>query len=249
MKKILVYVLLGLTTFYIISCKKDGVSNGLTGYKDTLGVCNAKYSNGRLSTISSGPGVNATWSFEYKPQYVKAFIDSFQIEYFLSSANLPLRITRTYNGGDISEMAFFYKNGSTILDSAVSVRSRQYIIKNEYTFTYDGENIKEMKNLNFYFDGRTSIDTFSYTYRNTPNVFRSTDPLLYIYINPQADERFHNQLSYFPKIFSASTFASFSDRDGLVRKESIMNYTTDAKGRITKEWYTGFGHPYEYYYD
>ena len=75
-----------------------------------------------------------------------------------------------------SEADFFYKPGTNVLDSVNGYYSNNSSCYIHFTFEYEGENIsKTIRNYG------ALTDTFSYAYDVTPNLFRNSDPLLYIY--------------------------------------------------------------------
>ncbi|MDQ3845639.1 MAG: hypothetical protein M3342_16760 [Bacteroidota bacterium] len=247
------YVLVVVASISALSCKKrehiNNSKNLLSGYKDSLSRYNVTYTNGRINTLLRN-GV-FYYSFEYKDNYVKASEQQAYIEYFLNNSGLPLRIIRKYGVSNVDETHFYYKTGTNILDSVVSNNSYDWLaIYDKYSFLYNGGNIEQVIKSSFYRNGTVSKDTFSYTYNPTPNIFRHTDPLLYIYVNPGfAMYYFQNLLFYFPKVFSAATFNTYSFPEGTRRRHGKLNYILNSKGKITKEWYDGWGHPYEYYYN
>ncbi|HVG13631.1 MAG TPA: hypothetical protein VM935_01685 [Chitinophagaceae bacterium] len=236
----------------LIGCKKESREPGLIlqGYKDSMDRFNATYTNGKINALSVFDD-KPMWKFQYKEKYVKASRDGINVEYFLNNANLPNKISRFYfatsNYPSFSnEILFYYKAGTNYLDSAVALSTSTWKEKVKYTFTYNGDNIAKATEQVFYKDGVETESVTSYTYESSPNIFRNTDPLLYVYINPIADLSYHNFLFYFPKIFSAHTFSTYSLHSGRVGK---LNYTLNDKGKITKEWYDQYGYGYEYFYE
>jgi len=240
--------LIAASIVIIVSCKKEQSKSKLTGYKDSMYKYQAYYTNGKISALQISDGYQKR--FEYKEDYVKVTDFPFTsfFEYFLNNSKLPTSIIQHYDQSHKGELNFFYKAGTIILDSAVwTVAGVPF--KEKYAFTYSGGNINEIRIDHFNSDGTVSKTNFSYTYYTSPNIFRSTDSLLYIYINPQADLNFHNLLFYFPKIFSAATFKTYSHFDGVKLNGGTLNYTTNSAGKITKEWYDGYGYGYDYYYN
>jgi hypothetical protein len=247
MNRIRFYLVAALIVI-IVSCKKEQSKSTLTGFKDSLSKYQAYYTDGKISVLQSSG--SSQWRFEYKGDYVKATEVPFSsfYEYFLNNSKLPIRIIQHYHQSNKGELNFFYKSGTIILDSAVwTVAWAPFKVK--YSFTYSGGNINEISIDNFNADGTVSKTNFSYTYYTTPNIFRSTDSLLYIFINPQADLNFHNQLFYFSKIFSAATFKTYSYFDGIKLNRGTLYYTTNSVGKVSKEWYDGYGYGYDYFYN
>jgi hypothetical protein len=233
----------------ISSCKKEQSKSTLTGYKDSMSKYEAFYTDGKITVLQSSDGSQRR--FEYKDDYVKVteFPYSSYYEYFLNNSKLPIRIIKHYDSTYKGELNFFYKAGTVILDSAVLTEAWALPIKTKYSFTYSGGNINQISIDYFNADGTVSKNNFSYTYYTAPNIFRSADSLLYIYVNPQADLSFHNILFYFPKIFSASTFKTYSYFDGIKQNGGTLNYTTNSLGKVTKESYNGYGYGYDYFYN
>jgi hypothetical protein len=244
------HIVLAVVITGMISCKKEGIVNGskgqLMGYKDSLWKFDALYTNGKINSLQDNH--NSIWSFEYAENYVKATGEQSYYEYFLNNSKfLPNRIMQHYGQSYKTEINFFYKGGTNVLDSVVSTNTWSSL-KTKYTFTYNVGNIEQVSAACLYPDGTVVKDSFSYTYNSTPNIFQRADPLLYIYVNPQTDLNFHNLLFYFPKVFSVATFNTFSYFQGYTRKEGKLNFETNQAGKITREWYTGYGYGYDYYY-
>lgn len=251
MKKIqLIHFVITLIAF--ASCKKEnGSTSVLKVYTDSMDVFNFTYTNGEANAIYNS-GLNKYLSFEHKQNYIKAIRSDMEVEYFLNSYKLPVRIVYTFKGGAspiIREANYYYKQGTKNLDSVTSNAGWDGAIKNKYLFVYNGENIEKVTIYSHYsYTTAVSESSLSYTYTSTPNVFRNSDPLLFIYTNPLASFSYHSLLFYFPKTFSASTFATGSHPNYPAEKTFKLHYSTNSDGKIIKEWYDGFAHPHEYGY-
>ena len=168
----------------------------------------------------------------------------------MNDSKLPMRMTRHETRSDStqynSEADFFYKPGTNVLDSVngyYSDTSSSYI---HFTFEYEGENIS--KTIRKY---GAFTDTFSYAYDVTPNLFRNSDPLLYIYsdlleLSPldYYDYPFYTMIFFFPKVFSTSTLNTFSYTSWGSIINGKLNYTLSNDNKILKEWYGGYGKEY-----
>jgi hypothetical protein len=232
-----------------LACKKEnGSASVLRSYTDSMGLFNFTYTNNMATTIFT-----SNWkkyiSFQHKENYIKAIGIDMETEYFLNSFKLPVRIVYSYDGSNTHEVNYYYKAGTKILDSVVSNVGYAGTIKDKYTFAYNGENIEKVIVTSYYsYTSAVSQSFLSYTYSSAPNVFRNSDPLLFIYTNPLGLFNYHSLLFYFPKTFSASTFATCSYPDYTGTKMVKLNYSTNSDGKIVKEWYEGFAHPHEYGY-
>jgi hypothetical protein len=205
------------------------------------------YSNGKISNMITSRGTKYV-SFEYKENYVKAIRDS-ETEYFLNSSKLPVRIV--YNGVNNRDVIFYYKSGTNILDSVINKLVPMGITKEKYTFVYNGENIEKVVIQSHYSNTTAVSESYiSYTYSSVPNIFRKSEPLLFIYNNPVGTFDYHSLLLYFPKTFSASTFSSFSHPDyGGRIKSGKLTYSLNRDGKILKESYEGAAHRHDYSYN
>jgi hypothetical protein len=248
MRKHLFFTITVASLFIITSCKKESNKSGsvLQGYRDSMYHYNTTYASGEINSLSYVNG-GLAWNFEHKENYVKASTSDFYVEYFLNESKLPKRIFKNYQAST-NEIFFHYKMGTNLLDSAVSVNSFAWAQKEKYTFTYNGGNITQVAIQFFYKDGTSGIISISYTYYSAPNIFRNTDSLLYIYINPAADLSYNNILFYFPKVFSEATFHTYSIQHAVRPRQGKLNYTLNNKGKIAKEWYEDYGYSYEYFY-
>ena len=141
-----------------------------------------------------------------------------------------------------SKADFFYKAGTNVLDSVNGYylnTSNSYM---HFTFEYEGGNIsKTIRN-----EGLLT-DTFTYAYDVTPNLFRNSDPLLYVYsdlwgqLSPLCyyDYPFYTMVFFFPKVFSTSTLSTFSYTSWGSIINGKLNYKLSNDNKVLKEWYGG----------
>ncbi len=262
MKKFPIFI---LSIFMLTACRKnedifitDANENDseLTGIKgDSIGIWEYRYSDKRIAEIYTAypQGGNLPTHhyahIEYlgdsivkisSPDYYNVYV-----EYFLMNFKLPLRLQYHYEdtaGSPIfkAETDFFYKPGTNLLDS-VNVKlfiSNGYYV--HYAFEYENQNISKFIRTHFDFNSTDTPykDTFYFSYdTSTPNIFRQTDSLLYIYENPFADFSYYNMLLYFPKLFSESTIRKVSRTVYGKTIDAGLNYTLTDRNKISKESY------------
>lgn len=174
---------------------------------------------------------------------------AYSINYLLTWSKLPLKIFNTYTEDGImhsSELAnFIYFPNTDILDSVIynrrySADTSERII---FKFNYSGQNITQITASQISSTQTLVIGTFDFTYSLTANVFRQTDPLLYIYSYPYSV--FHAQpmviASFFAETFSLSTFNSITI-SGIISGawpqnslSSKMDFHLNSNGKVTAE--------------
>jgi hypothetical protein len=231
------------------ACKKENeAASVLKTYSDSMALLNFTYKDKKVDAVFTSTS-NKYVSFVHGENYIKAIGKGIEVEYFLNSFKLPVRIVYFYGVPGKYEVNYYYKQGTNILDSVVNTSGSNGTIREKYSFEYNGENIeKVIIHSSYSFTTAISESFLSYTYSSAPNIFRNSDPLLFIYTNPLAELNYHSLLFYFPKIFSGSTFATCSYPYNTTIKIGKLNYSTNGAGKIVKEWYVGFGHPHEYFY-
>jgi hypothetical protein len=234
-----------------VCCSKENISKGYAESNliriegDSIGIWNFIYTDNKISDLyAKRPFVSDSVfhyaTFEY-PEHntLKAFASNktSYVEYYLNDSGLPLRIVRQDVESN-SEMKFSYNQETNLLDSVVDQynwhTSHDYT---KYTFQYENSNIVKLIRKIKYSDQQFYIDTFSYTYDESPNAFQKANPLLYIFSNPFAEMTTFNMIPYFPEIFSANTITSytiplngvwFQDKPRTV----IITHTATADGKI-----------------
>ncbi|MGN6531983.1 MAG: hypothetical protein ACTHK0_09545 [Ginsengibacter sp.] len=176
---------------------------------------------------------------------------NYTINYKLKSSKLPLLIY--YTNPDTTYVhspymaEFFYIPGSDILDSVVY----HYFYPVVFKFTYSGQNISRITEWKELPAEKLQIGTFDFTYDSTPNIFRQTDPLLYIYSYPaSAFSQTMVMATFFAETFSGSTFNSVAT-SGITSNPwsqspvtytmtpnlitSTMTYSLNSHGKVTEE--------------
>lgn len=270
MKKIPVifFCLLGMT-----ACRKDDHSsvenNGtrLTSIlTDSAGTFDFTYTNNLITGVKEsnfsqdGPtfsSYSSTWTVHYSDTgsnqlvSVNFFANSYQysIGYILTPSKLPLRIFSTYTENNITrsdDLAnFTYLPNTDILDSVVENfrSSPDTSEKKVLKFDYSGQNITEIKEWQISSTQKLLIATFDFTYGTAPNIFRQSDPLLYIYSYPLTAFVAQPMViaAFFGETFSLSTFNSITT-SGITSSawlqnaiRSKMNYQTNSYGKVTAE--------------
>ncbi len=258
MKHILI---LFISALIISSCLK---SSGLPGNgtklmaisNDSAGAWQFGYTGNYITSIGPDPSLSPpynqwdvqTCSIQYTNlnsfEYVSlSFVEdtlNWTINYTLTPSKLPLRIA-----GDINA-EFIYLPNTNLLDSVILYSGSDQLI---FNVTYTGQNITEVTESQVLNNQNTVIGTYTYTYTTTPNVFRQTDSLLYIYSYPQTPfDQSPVIAAFFAETFSASTFDSLCTYGPInytgVITDTIsgkMTYSLNADGKITEE---SFGNNY-----
>ena len=264
MKNILFLYLIALS-FILISCKKGSsgdakISSRLIGVQDSMYLLSFIYEGDKIThanfSFSNSPLKSDYANFEYSGDTdikVSSPTSDVRTEFFINDSKLPVRMTRHETGTDgtkyNSKADFFYKPGTNVLDSVNGYylnTSTRYI---HFTFEYDGGNIsKTIRNEGLL------IDTFTYAYDVTPNLFRNSNPLLYVYSDPLGqlspvyyyDYPFYTMVFFFPKVFSGSTLNTFSYTSWGRIIHGKLSYTLSNDNKVSKEWYGGYGKEYLY---
>ncbi len=268
MKNILFLYVITLLTC-LLSCKKENESDAtdvrsLTGIKDSLKFLSFKYQGDKITDANANYYKNSSTNnfdyanFEYSgTNHIKVSSSNYNIniEYLLNDSKLPLKMTthlkETDNTQYNSTVVFFYKPGTTLLDSAKGYELEPINSYIDFTFEYEGNNISRV------IRNRGLIsDTFSYAYNTTPNAFRNSDPLLYVYSNLWevnllsrsygGGYTYCNRLFFFPKVFSESTLNTFSYTSGGGIINGKLNYILSNDNKVLQEWYEGYGKEYLY---
>jgi hypothetical protein len=247
-----------LCIFGMIACRKSNASlvagsgSRLTGiFVDSPGIIlNLGYTGDQITSMGRNYATNIEYTDTNATQYVilHFYPDSldYSITYALTTSKLPLRIDEhSFYGGSTyanNIAKFVYSQSTDLLDSVIAFPDKPYYGPLIFKFTYTGQNITQVTESQISNSIRYSIDTFNFTYSNTPNVFRYTNSLLYIYTDPISV--FHAQppfvASFFAETFSASTFNSMTISNAGFAWAGYtgtytMNFTLNAEGRITEE--------------
>jgi hypothetical protein len=173
----------------------------------------------------------------------------YSISYILNSAKLPLRIFSAYTENRVVHQIylarFFYFPNTDKLDSVIlnSANNSEWII---YKFNYAGQNITRITEWQISSTQNLQVAAFDFTYDPTPNIFRQTDPLLYIYSYPFT--AFASQpmviATFFAETFSRSTFNSVTTSgitSGAWQQNSLsskMTFHLNSNGKVTAETFS-----------
>jgi hypothetical protein len=170
-------------------------------------------------------------------------------EYYLTDLKLPLTIIKHPDILDEKEIInFYYKQGTNLLDSINDSLTNGYYSMH-YDFNYEGENISKILITGSY-SGGSGEYSLNYTYdTSTPNIFRYTDSLLYVYTDPFAQQISTTYIpqNFFANTFSASTFRTISYTGNPFNYAATISYILNYNGKISSIGYNGYlGSTYSY---
>jgi len=224
----------------IAACEKkqEGLSQ-LLSFCDNDNKYSVYYEGAFIKQIKVDSGAGAPYviaDYSYSNRFIRADLHSntgySHIDYTMKNASLPLEIKKykLLNGKDslVSSIHFYYKNGSDFLDSAVLHAASHY----NFIPQYSGTNITDYYVCTEY---GPPVLSGSFLYYPITNVFRSTNPLLFIYSNPV----FQFETFLLPRLFSGSTLKKFNG--------GSFTYDTDRSGNLSIEDYGSF-YPYKRMY-
>jgi hypothetical protein len=194
------------------------------------------YNGNSVSEIAVDSGSGAPYTiatYSYSRNFIRADLNAntgySHIDYTLKNGTLPLTILKYKSVGAVdvlvSKVNFYYHNSSEILDSVVLDGATHY----NFIPVYSSGNISD-----FYVctDSGPPVLSGSFLYYPIGNVFKATNPLLFVYSSPV----FEFETFLLPRIFSNSTMKKFNGGSFI--------YDTDAKGRLSLEDY-GATYPYK----
>jgi len=246
----------------MISCRKsNNLSTSNDGSKltaissDSAGAWKFEYTGNLITSLGPDTDLNHygnTANIQYintdSIQYVTVnfFPDpsNYTIRYSLTSSKLPLQIDQSDNVGGTEHKyniaKFSYLPNTDLLDSVLFNDYNNLII---FKCTYTGKNITVVTETEVSNNINLVIGTFNFTYSATPNIFRYTDSLIYIYTYPQMALWAQSMVvaAFFAETFSVSTFNSVTTggiTNGAWNQDSIsskMTYTLNADGKVTEE--------------
>jgi hypothetical protein len=162
-------------------------------------------------------------------------------EYFLNENKLPLKIIIHFKYG-IDVVDFFYNPQTNFLDSIHDTNDSIYFTR--AYMQYDGEDIASITILETFLNG-TIEKNIEYRYdKTTPNVFKTPDPLWYIYYMPFGT--YNTQSSWIQmnheditRLFSQSTFTQIRSYYSLYNAYwDTLHYTLNSTGSLETEWYS-----------
>lgn len=224
--------------FCIFACQKEQVrpQDRLVSFRDATRQYSLKYDGNQVSAIHVDSGPNAPFiiaQYQYSNNYIRASLHASTgydyVEYFMRKNVLPLSIVKHkfVNGKDsvISRTDFYYKGSQDVIDSVVLKNSTKLC----FIPVYSGGNITD-----YYLsqDNKQPIIAGSFLYYPIVNVFKTTNPLLFVYSSPV----FEFETFLMPRIFSSQTMKKFNG--------GSFNYDTDSKGNLSVEDYGPMVYPY-----
>ncbi len=227
-----------LVLLVAISCQKEQVkkTDRLVAFRDANRYYSVKYNGDHVSGIHVDSGLNAPFTiatYTYGLNYIRASLHALtgydHVEYFMKKNVLPVSILKhkKINGVDsvVSRTDFYYKVGSDILDSVVLKNS----VKLNFIPVYVNGNITD-----YYLsqDNKPAILSGSFLYYPIVNIFKTTNPLLYVYSSPV----FEFETFLMPRLFSNQTMKKFNGGSFI--------YDTDSKGNLSLEDYGPMVYPY-----
>lgn len=227
---------------FIASCEKQTLDTQgkLISFKDATRSYSLRYEGSKVTHIRVDSGASAPFiiaSYSYSPDYIKATLHPSTgytyVEYYLKKGVLPLNIVKHKDAGGVDKIVsrtqFFYKKDSDLLDSVVLTNSSRLT----FIPIYSGGNISD-----YYLaiDNRPPVLSGSFLYYPVINVFRTTNPLLYVYSSPV----FEFESFLMPRIFSQQTMKKFNG--------GSFRYDTDSKGNLAVEDYGPSVYPYKRIY-
>jgi hypothetical protein len=220
-----------LTGLLIFSCQRehDGYRGKLVSFRDSDNLYRLEYNGNRVTEIHVDSGVGAPYllsSYTYAADYVKASLHPSSgysyVEYFLKNSVFPLTIKKykNFSGKDslVNRVDFYYRPGGMALDSVILQNSMHL----KFIPVYNGSNISDYLVSQ---NGGPAILSGSFLYYPLANIFKTTNPLLFIYSKPVFDF----EVFMLPRIYSAETLKKFNG--------GTFNYGTDAKGNLALEDY------------
>ncbi|MGN6196912.1 MAG: hypothetical protein ACTHOB_18370 [Ginsengibacter sp.] len=169
----------------------------------------------------------------------------YSLNYQLNSSKLPLLVFLSNPDSAIHPpmVQFAYLPGTDRLDSVVAHAMNKDVFK----FTYTGQNITGITEWVILNGQNTQVAAFDFTYDSTANIFRQTDPLLYIYSYPPHTAFVAQPMviaAFFAETFSASTFNGVTTSGittggwGQNAISSKMTYQFNSNGKITSETFS-----------
>lgn len=231
-----------------IACHKSPPPSKLVSISsDSTGAWDYTYTGNQITGITAGPTSNPHFPRYAQVRYTDSagqryvnvldFGDSISYLYALNGEEMPTRIVS--NGMFLA--SFIYRPGSDLLDSVIYDLDGYY--KNTFKIAYTGQNITGITERYISSDQNFIISTYNFTYNNTSNVFRKTDPLLYIYTYPSTALIAQPMVvaAFFAETFSANTMDSISLYSANFNSGNPGTYSTgvtcmtNADGKISAE--------------
>jgi len=224
----------------ISSCQKEYEIKGkLTTFSDNDYRYSVSYNGNNVNEILVDSGTNAPFiiaKYSYQGNLIRADLHAStgytHVDYYMKNASLPLRIEKYIASGGseqlIQRVNFYYRNNSDVPDSVVLDGTTHF----RFVPVFNNGNITD-----YYVSTNNGPEVLSgnFLYYPLENVFRATNPLLFIYSSPV----FQFETFLMPRLFSANTLKKFNG--------GSFVYDTDAKGNLSLEDY-GIFFPYRRLY-
>ena len=242
-----------------IACHKSPPPSKLVSISsDSTGAWDYTYTGDQITGITADPASNPHYPGYAQVRYTDSagqryvnvldFGDSVSYLYALNKEGMPTQISVA---SEIPGYAcvlgiFIYQPGTDLLDSVIYCPDGSY----QYTFkiAYTGQNITGITERYISSSQSFIFNTYNFTYNNTANVFRKTDPLLYIYTYPSSALGAQPMVvaAFFAETFSANTVDSInlystnfdSGRPGAY--STGVTCMTNADGKISAEVFSEF---------
>ena len=162
-------------------------------------------------------------------------------EYFLNNDRLPLRIIIYFNFNATDVVDFFYNSQTNLLDSVHDTNDGINYVS--AYMQYDDADITKTTLSKAYFN-HTIEQHNEYVYdKSIPNVFKTLDPLWYIYHKPFGT---YNALNSWvemnntdlARLFSQFTYTQVHSEYWMPDNYSdTLHYTLNSAGNLESEWY------------
>jgi hypothetical protein len=225
---------LGAILFF--ACRKEQEDlPKLVSFTDNYNKYSIGYNGKQVSEINVDSGAGAPYTiakYSYGQNLIRAELHPntgyTRIDYLMKTSTLPLNIRKYKSIGGVetlvSEVNFYY-NVTGALDSVTLDGATHY----NFIPVYSAGNITD-----YYLsvEYAAPVISGSFLYYPLTNVFKSTNPLLFIYSSPV----FQFETFMLPRLFSSNTMKKFNG--------GSFVYDTDTKGNLSLEDY-GTTFPYK----
>lgn len=229
---------LALVLMCFLCCQKEQSATmyRLLSFSDATRHYSVGYRGTRVSEIKVDSGAGAPFiiaTYQYSNNYIRADLHESTgyafVEYFFQKGTMPISVIKhkKINERDtiVSRTDFYYKAGTDEIDSVVLKNTNRFC----FMPVFSGGNITD-----YYLsqDNKPKVIAGSFLYYPVANVFKKTNPLLFVYSNPV----FEFETFLMPRLFSVQTMSKFNG--------GSFVYDTDAKGNLSLEDYGANVYPY-----
>ncbi|HVX28350.1 MAG TPA: hypothetical protein VHB70_18530 [Parafilimonas sp.] len=165
-------------------------------------------------------------------------------EYFLNEDKSPKKIIIHFrDNGAIDIVDFFYNPQTNLLDSVHDTNDG--INFTSAVVQYDGADVSTITiTYPYFFNGVKPQTLTQYTYdKSQPNVFKTLDPLWYVYKEPFGTYNYQTSwaqynFEMYAKLFSQNTFTQIRSDYYVHNDWDTLQYTLNSAGKLQQEWYT-----------